>query len=97
MHHENLLYQFLYWLPAIILACLIVLYLRGVARAYRAAGDGWKRMDPDVRLVFILAVPLFRAGIHVLLLIDRLFYAPRTETMTKPRDDAPFPWRSHHN
>jgi hypothetical protein len=33
-------------------------------------------MDRDVRLVFLLAVPLFRVGIQVLLWIDKLFYTP---------------------
>ena len=45
-------------------------------------------MDRDVRLVFLLAVPLFRGGIQVLLLIDRLFYAPKTEIMTRRGGDT---------
>jgi hypothetical protein len=75
-------------LAASILAFLFVLYLRGVVRAHRAAGEGWKTMDRDVRLVFLLAVPLFRGGIQVLLLIDRLFYAPKTEIMTRRGGDT---------
>jgi hypothetical protein len=44
----------------------LLLYLRGMVRAYRTAGAGWKCMDRDVRVVFLLAVPLFRGGIfHV--------------------------------
>ena len=50
-------------------------------RAYRAAGDGWKRMDRDVRMVFLFAVPLFRGGIKLFLLADRLFYTPKFERM----------------
>ena len=75
-------------LAASILVFLFVLYLRGIVRAYRAAGESWKTMDRNVRLVFLLAVPLFRGGIQVLLLIDRLFYAPKTERMTGRRGDT---------
>jgi hypothetical protein len=63
-----------------ILACLLLLYVRGILQAYRAAGDGWRTMDRDVRFVFLLVVPLFRGGIQVLLWIDRLFYTPKSET-----------------
>jgi hypothetical protein len=40
-------------------------------------------MDRDVRLVFLLVVPLFRGGIQVLLWVDRLFYTPTSETKGK--------------
>ena len=68
-------------LPISFLIMLLLLYLRGMLRAYRAAGDGWKRMDHDVRMVFLFAVPLFRGGIKVLVLADRLFYTPKSEFM----------------
>ena len=70
-------------LAASIPVFLLLLYAWGIVRAYRAAGDSWKTMDRDVRLVFLLAVPLFRGGINVLLWIDRLFYAPRSAAMTR--------------
>jgi hypothetical protein len=57
---------------------LLALYVRGMIGAYRAAGDSWKTMDRDVRMVFLLAVPLFRGGIFLLMWIDRLFYAPKS-------------------
>jgi cytochrome bd-type quinol oxidase subunit 2 len=63
-------------LPISILVLLALLYVRGVVRAYLAAGENWKRMDHDVRLVFILIVPLFRAGVTLLMCADRLFYRP---------------------
>ena len=72
-------------LPALFLSfvtLLLLLYVRGMVRAYRAAGDGWKRMDRDVRMVFLFAVPLFRGGIKVFLWADRLFYTPKIERMT---------------
>ena len=72
-------------LPALLLSfimLLLLLYLRGMVRAYRAAGDGWKRMDRDVRTVFLFAVPLFRGGIKLFLWADRLFYTPKVERMT---------------
>jgi hypothetical protein len=71
-------------LPVLLLSfvtLLLLLYLRGMARAYRAAGDAWKGMDRDVRMVFLLAVPLFRGGIKVFLWADRLFYTPKVERM----------------
>ena len=80
------LYQFLHWLPAIILVCLIVLYLRGVVGPYRAAGDSWRTMDRDVRMAFLLVVPLFRGGIEILLLIDRMFYVPKAELREQSSD-----------
>ena len=49
-------------LPLSFLFLLLLLYVRGIIRAYRAAGTGWNRMDRDVRVVFLLAVPLFRGG-----------------------------------
>jgi hypothetical protein len=64
-------------LPISILVLLGLLYVRGVVRAYLAAGENWKNMDQDVRLVFILLVPLFRAAVTVLMVVDRLFYRPR--------------------
>jgi hypothetical protein len=67
---------------ASILAGLLLLYVRGIVQAYRAAGDGWRTMDRDVRFVFLLVVPLFRGGIQVLLWVDRLFYIPKAEKMT---------------
>lgn len=69
-------------LPISLLIMLLLLYVRGMVRAYRAAGDDWKRMDRDVRTVFLFAVPLFRGGIKLFLLADRLFYTPRVERMT---------------
>ena len=71
-------------LPALLLSfvtLLLLLYVRGMVRAYRAAGDDWKRMDRDVRMVFLFAVPLFRGGIKVFLWADRLFYTPKVERM----------------
>ena len=64
---------------------LLALYLRGMVGAYRAAGDSWKTMDRDVRIVFLLAVPLFRGGIYVLMWIDRLLYAPTTVATDRSR------------
>lgn len=61
------------------LVLFVLLYLRGIVRAYRASGESWKTMDRDVRLVYLLAVPLFRGGIKVLLLLDKLFYMPKGE------------------
>jgi hypothetical protein len=75
-------------LAASILVFLVVLYLLGIVRAYRAARESWKTMDRDVRLVFLLAVPLFRGGIQLLLLVDKLFYSPKTEKMTGRRVDT---------
>ena len=72
-------------LPVLLLSfvtLLLLLYVRGMVRVYRAAGDGWKRMDRDVRMVFLFAVPLFRGGIKVFLLADKLFYTPKVERMT---------------
>jgi cytochrome bd-type quinol oxidase subunit 2 len=66
-------------LAASALLFLVLLYVRGIVRAYRAAGESWKAMDRDVRLVFLLAVPLFRGGIKVLLWMDSLFYTPSSE------------------
>ena len=68
-------------LPSFVIL-LLLLYLRGMARAYRAAGDTWKGMDRDVRMVFLFAVPLFRGGIKLFLWADRLFYTPKVERMT---------------
>jgi hypothetical protein len=45
----------------IILSSLLLLYLIGVARAYFAVGREWARLDRDVRIVFLLAVPVLRA------------------------------------
>ena len=75
-------------LAASIVAFLLLLYVWGIVGAYRAAGDGWKAMDRDVRLVFLLAVPLFRGGIQVLLWVDKLFYTPKAEKMTARGSDA---------
>ena len=52
-------------------------------RAYRAAGEGWRSMDRDVKLVFLLAVPIFRGAIKILLLADKVFYTPKVEAITK--------------
>ena len=71
-------------LPSLLLSfitLLLLLYVRGMVRAYRAAGDDWKRMDRDVRTVFLFAVPLFRGGIKLVLWADRLFYTPTIETL----------------
>jgi hypothetical protein len=71
-------------LPVLLLSLvtlLLLLYVRGMARAYRAAGDAWKGMDRDVRMVFLFAVPLFRGGIKLFLWADRLFYTPKVERM----------------
>jgi hypothetical protein len=85
-------------LAASIVVFLLLLHVWGIVGAYRAAGDGWKTMDRDVRLVFLLAVPLFRGSIQVLLWVDKLFYTPKAEKMTKRRDDAPLdPCGSHQN
>ena len=73
---------------ASIVVFLLLLYVWGIVGAYRAAGDGWKTMDRDARLVFLLAVPLFRGGILVLLWVDRLFYTPKAEKMTGRGSDA---------
>jgi len=73
-----------YLLPALpfsLLVVLLLIYLRGMVRAYRAAGDGWKSMDHDVRVVFLVAVPLFRGGIKAFMLADRMFYTPKAELM----------------
>jgi hypothetical protein len=64
-----------------VLVFLLLIYAWGIVGAYLAAGDTGKSMDRDVKVVFLLAVPLFRGGIRVLLWIDRLFYTPKTETM----------------
>lgn len=80
MANEELFGALLPALAATIIAFLFLLYVRGIVHAYRAAGEGWKTMDRDVRLVFLLVVPLFRGGIQVLLLADRLFYTPKSET-----------------
>jgi hypothetical protein len=69
---------------AVSVLALLALYLRGMVSAYRAAGDSWKTMDPDVRMVFILAAPLFRGGINLLMWIDRLFYAPKSVPAASP-------------
>ena len=69
-------------LPISLLIILLLLYVRGIGRAYRAAGEDWKRMDRDVRTVFLFAVPLFRGGIKLFLWADRLFYTPKVERMT---------------
>lgn len=66
-------------LPFALVIILLFIYLRGMLRAYRAAADGWKSMDHDVRVVFLLAVPLFRGGIKTFMLADRLFYRPKAE------------------
>jgi hypothetical protein len=66
---------------ASIVLVLLVIYLRGIVLVYRAAGDNWKTMDRDVRLVFLLAVPLFRGAIKVLMRMDKLFYTPKTVKM----------------
>jgi hypothetical protein len=74
------------FLPAIIaslVGLLMLLYMRGMVRAYRAAGDDWPGMDRDVRVVFLIAVPLFRGAIKVLVLADRVFYTPKVEAMTR--------------
>ena len=71
-------------LPVLLLSfvtLLLLLYVRGMVRAYRAAGDGWKRMDRDVRMVFLFAVPLFRGGIKLFLCADSLLYTPKVERM----------------
>ena len=73
-------------LPALlfsVVGVLMLLYIRGMVRAYRAAGDGWRSMDRDVRLVFLLAVPLFRGAIKVLLLADKVLYTPKVETIPR--------------
>ena len=75
-------------LPALLVSLaglLMLLYMRGMVRAYRATGDDWQRMDCDVRIVFLFAVPLFRGAIKVLLLADRVFYTPKVEVMTRTR------------
>ena len=72
-------------LPALLLSfftLLLLLYVRGLVHAYRAADDDWKRLDRDVRTVFLFAVPLFRGGIKLFLWADRLFYMPKVEWMT---------------
>lgn len=68
---------------AVGILALLTLYLRGMVGAYRAAGVSWKTMDRDVRTVFLLAVPLFRGGIYLLIWIDRLFYTPKTEATAR--------------
>ena len=70
-------------LPLSFLFLLVLLYVRGMVRAYRAAGTGWNRMDRDVRVVFLLAVPLFRGGIRLFLWADRLYYTPKVELIKK--------------
>jgi hypothetical protein len=62
---------------ASLVVLLLLLYGRGMMRAYRAAGEGWRKMDRDVQIVFLFGVPLFRGAIKVLLLADRLFYHPK--------------------
>lgn len=84
--------EFLYiGLAALVL--LLLLYLWGVLRAYRAAGDTWKAMDRDVRLVFLLTVPLFRAAIQLLLWLDKLFYTPPSHHRSghEREDEIAFP------
>ena len=46
-------------IPVLIVStlALVGLYVNGIVRACRAAGDSWKTMDRDVWLVFLLAVP----------------------------------------
>ena len=78
-------------LPSLLLSLvtlLLLLYVRGMVRAYRAAGDDWERMDRDVRTVFLLAVPLFRGGIKVFLWADRLFYTPTIERLGQAPADT---------
>lgn len=61
---------------ALTIAVIILgLYVFGMVAAYRAAGGGWSQMDRDVKLVYLLAVPLFQAGVRLLLWVDRLFFA----------------------
>lgn len=59
-----------------ITSIILGLYVCGVVAAYRAAGTGWSRMDRDVKLVYLLAVPFFQAGVRLLLWVDRLLFAP---------------------
>lgn len=76
---ENLLPALIFGLVGV----LTLLYVRGMMRAYRAAGEGWRSMDRDVKLVFFLAVPIFRGAIKILLLADKVFYTPKVEAITK--------------
>ena len=76
---ENLLPALIFGLVGV----LTLLYVRGMMRAYRAAGEGWRSMDRDVKLVFLLAVPIFRGAIKILLLADKVFYTPKVEAITK--------------
>jgi hypothetical protein len=75
-------------LAAIILAVALLLYVWAIVGAYRAAADGWNSMDRDVRLVFLLTVPLFRGAVKVLLWVDRIFYTPTSEKMTARGSDT---------
>jgi hypothetical protein len=68
-------------LPFSLIVVVLLIYLRGMVRAYRAAGNDWQRMDHDVRMVFLFAVPLFRGGSKILVLADKLFYTPKAEVM----------------
>jgi hypothetical protein len=76
-------------LTASIVAFLLLLYVWGIVGAYRAAGDGWKTMDRDVRLVFLLVVPRFRGGIQILLWVDRLFYTPKAARCSDAQRNPP--------
>ena len=60
-------------------ALLTVLNVVGMVRAYRAGGAGWKNMDRDVKVVFLLVLPIVRCAGTALLLADRLLYRPKTE------------------
>lgn len=66
-------------LPLSVVVMLSYLYIRGMYRAYRAAGDDWGRMDRDVRVVFLFAVPVFRGAVRLLMMADRIFYRPKTQ------------------
>jgi energy-converting hydrogenase Eha subunit G len=70
-------------LVASLVVLLVFVYVRGILRAYRAAGADWAKMDRDVKMVFLLAVPLFRGAIKVLVLADQVFYTPKVEAMTR--------------
>ena len=87
MAQEEFFDDSLFAVAASFLVFLFMLYVWGIVRAYRAAGDGWKTMDRDVRLVFLFAVPLFRSGVQVLLWIDR-FYTPETDIKARRRGDT---------
>ncbi len=73
-------------LAAIILAVALLLYVWAIVGAYRAAAGN--SMDRDVRLVFLLTVPLFRGAVKVLLWVDRIFYTPTSEKMTARGSDT---------